>query len=131
MRVKLVGWIQLACQQNRPGKPPPTRALGPDLTWRRDDVRAFCPIDADTFRLDPREDTGRAGGRRGPRVSSVLVRGEPRGHQGLDRGLEMNPREMAVARQHAPDAPPTERHDPPRLGARHMATQLAPAWRVP
>jgi len=69
-----VGWIQLTCQQNRPGKLPPTRALGPDLTWRRDDVRAFCPIDADTFRLDPREDAGRGRGRRGPCVSSVIPR---------------------------------------------------------
>ena len=124
-----MGWIQLTCQQNRPGELPPTRALGPDLTWRRDDVRAFCPIDADTFRLDPREDTGRAGGRRGPRVSSVLVRGEPRGHQGLDRGLEMTRREMAVARQHPQVAPPTERHDRPRIDARHMARRLAQVWR--
>src|SRR6266851_6585438 len=35
IRVEPVGWIQLTCQQNRPGKLPPTRALGPDLTWRR------------------------------------------------------------------------------------------------
>src|SRR5260370_31748870 len=115
MRVKLVGWIQLACQQNRPGKPPPTRALGPDLTWRRDDVRAFCPIDADTFRLDPREDTGRAGGRRGARVSSVLLRGQPRGHQGLHRGPERTPPGMAGAPPHPPGAPPTPRPDRPPL----------------
>src|SRR5260370_32719004 len=129
MRVKLVGWIQLACQQNRPGKPPPTRALGPDLTWRRDDVRAFCPIDADTFRLDPREDTGRAGGRRGPRVSSVLVRGEPRGHQGLDRGLGMTRRGMAVARPPPPVAPPPERPDRARIDARPIAGRPAQVLR--